>query len=70
MSDEPPSSKELREYQCLLCQGTFTAGNDEEEAKAECIRVFGRWDPTWPIVCDECYQQMIELEPPTKEYVQ
>ena len=48
-----------------MCGGIFKKGVPEEEAWAEHDRKFpGETHETAEIVCDDCYQQMMAVQPP------
>ncbi len=53
------------EYQCAECGGIFKKGRSDEEAWLEHDENFpGASHETTEIICDDCYQKMIAVEPP------
>lgn len=55
-------------YVCGLCKGDFEfVPGQDEKAHAEAKELFGAdgRDPRMAIVCDDCYQRMMAIDPPT-----
>lgn len=48
------------EYRCAVCNGVFTKGWSEAEARAEAAELFGQQPDThdMEIVCDDCFQKI------------
>ena len=55
------------EYRCAMCGGVFKTAWTDEEARAE--QEANGWgsisQEDCVTVCDDCYQQMIALDPPS-----
>jgi len=53
------------EYRCAMCGGIFKKGRPDEEAWEEHdVNFPGDSHETAKIVCDDCYRQMVAIEPP------
>ena len=52
------------EYQCACCNGIFEKGIPDEKAWKEFDKNFpGQPHQVTEIICDDCYEKMIAMEP-------
>lgn len=56
-------SGEGEDFVCAMCGCTFQKAWSDEEAKAEVAETFpDELDEPMAIVCDDCYQRLVDLE--------
>ena len=48
------------EYKCEMCGGIYESDRSNEEAHAEAEELFGNLDGDRAIVCDDCWNKMMD----------
>jgi DNA-directed RNA polymerase subunit RPC12/RpoP len=54
------------EYRCAGCGGNFESTRPDEEATAECDKLFGKDCGPRVVVCEDCWQRMSPTANPEK----